>query len=111
MTTAATAKAKPAKPAATKLATKAPAPSAAKAVASKPSSAPSTDGAPDPIFTEWKAGVRIVDLVKSHKLSRAEIRRRLVQGAGSRAAFRELRKAGAGGPITKAAAKPKEEGR
>lgn len=92
---------------------KIPAKASAKSAA-KPATTPPTKGTPvtplppptpealDPVFAEWKKGARISELVKTHTLSRAEIRRRLVKGAGSRDAFKELRKAGAGGPMTKA---------
>jgi hypothetical protein len=80
---------------------------AAKTAAGK--SAPKAEGKPDPVFTEWKKGARISELVKTHKLSRSEIRRRLVAAAGGRDAFRALRKAGAGGPTGKGTATPHGE--
>lgn len=50
------------------------------------------------VFTRWKAGARISDLCKEFKLSRPQVRRHIMLGAGSSAAFNQLRKAGAGGP-------------
>jgi hypothetical protein len=84
----------------------------------KPSATPSPkapatlstdDPTRDPLFIEWQAGTRIADLVKVHKLTRSECRRRLVKAAGSREAFHALRAKGAGGVSTKAAAMPKQE--
>lgn len=59
-------------------------------------------GAPSEIFAKWKAGAPIHELVKTFKLSRPQVRRQLLLGAGSREAFKALRKQGAGGtPGTK----------
>lgn len=58
-------------------------------------------GAPNEVFAKWKAGAKIAELVKTFKLTRPQVRRQLLNGAGSREAFKALRKQGAGGTLAK----------
>jgi len=58
-------------------------------------------GAISEVFAKWKAGAKIAELVKAFKLTRPQVRRQLLLGAGSREAFKALRKQGAGGTLAK----------
>lgn len=76
---------------------------AKKPAAKKPatSKVPPAKAATNEVFARWKAGARISELVKTFKLTRPQVRRQLLQGAGSREAFKALRKQGAGGTTEK----------
>jgi hypothetical protein len=82
-------------------------PAAKKAPAKKPVvkkgvKATTRKGAASEVFAKWKAGAKIAELVKTFKLTRPQVRRQLLLGAGSREAFKALRKQGAGGTLAKA---------
>lgn len=51
----------------------------------------------DQVFTDWRSGVSIAELVVTYKLTRSQCRRRLTDAAGGKDKFRELRSQGAGG--------------
>lgn len=72
-----------------------------KPVATKGAKATAKKGAPSEVFARWKAGAQISELVKTFKLTRPQIRRQLLEGAGGRDAFKKLRKEGAGGTLAK----------
>jgi hypothetical protein len=70
-------------------------------VAKKGVKPPAKKGTTNEVFAKWKAGAKISELVKAFKLTRPQVRRYLLSGAGSREAFKALRKQGAGGTWAK----------
>ena len=75
-------------------------PTTKKPTVKKPGAAkPAKKAQTSEVFARWKAGARISELVKTFKLFRPQVRRQLLEGAGSRESFKVLRKHGAGGTL------------